>query len=107
MSTFFVAQRELMLNLFFSKHSYIKCTMDFEKHCIISFLDRSIFRNNNKFKISIFWKSTFSGLVTSIFKVFVCSVHGIHGIKTLISRAYSLYDIFFHALGGRNFKTFY
>ena len=43
------------------KHSNIKFTMDPENNGRISFLDYSIFRNNNKSEPSVFRKSTFSG----------------------------------------------
>jgi hypothetical protein len=77
------------LNYLNSKHPNIKFTMECENNGKLSFLDCTVSRHDNKFKCSVFRKSTFSGLGLSYFS-FCCDKFKINSVKTLLSRAYKI-----------------
>ena len=63
--------------------------METEENCSLSFLDVDIKRNKSKFSISVYRKSTFSGLVKSYFSF--CSYRfKITSIITLFHRAFNI-----------------
>ena len=67
----------------------IKFTVDSECKNYLPFLDCNVNRKNNWFDVSVYRKSTFSGLGLSFFSF--CSFNfKVNSIKTLLARAYSI-----------------
>ena len=97
---------DLFLNYLNNKHPKIKFTLEKENNNQLSFLDILI-SNADRFKTSIFRKSTFTGLGTSFLSI--CSnKFKINAIRTLVHRAYHLssgYDLFHSELSF--LKTFF
>ena len=84
---------QLFLDYLNSQHPNIKFTCEIENNRTLSFLDCNIHRKQNSFDISVFRKSTFTGLGMSFFS-FCTSRFKINCIKTLLSRAYSICSSF-------------
>ena len=72
-----------------SKHPNIKFTIENEKDGKISFLDASIYRENNCFLTSVFRKGTFSGVGMSFFS-FCDQNFKSNSVQTLLNRAYNV-----------------
>jgi len=84
----------LFLDYLNSKHANINFTMESESSNRLSFLDVSVYKNNNSFQCSVFRKSTFSGITTSFFSS-CCHRFKTNSIVTLLHRAFNISSDYF------------
>ena len=71
------------------QHKNIKFTSEIEENGLLSFLDITITRENNKFVTTVYRKPTFSGVFTS-FESFISEMHKRGLIETLLHRSFRL-----------------
>ena len=72
-----------------SKHRNMKFCLEKEEDGHLPFLDKNIFRENDKFGTNIYRKKTFSGVYTN-FKSFIPETNKIGLIKSLLFQCFSL-----------------
>ena len=84
--SYFFDQNKNYLN---RQHKNIRFTSEIENENSISFLDIKISRDNNKFKISVYRKPTFSGVFTN-FGSFIWKSYKYNWLFTLLHRAFKL-----------------
>ena len=71
------------------QHKNIKFTSEIEENSSLSFLDKTISRENNKFVTSVYRKPTFSGAFTN-FESFIPDIHKRGLIETLLHKSFIL-----------------
>ena len=79
---------EKFKNYLSKQNKNIKFTLEIEKNGLLSFLDITITRENNKF-VSVYRKPTFSGVFTN-FESFIPEMHKRGLIETLLHRSFRL-----------------
>ena len=80
---------EKFKNYLNKQHKNIKFTSEIEENGLLSFLDITITRENNKFVTSVYCKLTFSGVFTN-FESFLSEMHKRGLIETLLHRSFRL-----------------
>ena len=76
---------EKFKNYLKKQHKNIKFTTEIEENGLLSFLDITITRENNKFVTSVYCKHTFNGAFTN-FESFIPEMHKRGLIETLLHR---------------------
>ena len=80
---------EKFRNYLNKQHKNIKFTSEIEENGSLSFLDKTISRENNKFVTSVYRKPTFSGAFTN-FESFIPDIHKRGLIETFLHKSFIL-----------------